>query len=385
MYSNFRLLHFTLRKDLGNIYANIFLKTFALSLISVFVPIYLINEIGISFQSLLVFYIFYFVFLVVGYIVGAIYGHTVGLKRIVILSIPFYLAYYLLLYSLQELAIPLFILGVIIGIGEGFFWISYNTNFARFSDRRHRGEEVNLIYVIASLIGIFGPFVGGALLSFMDFYVLFVIIILLLIFSVFPLLDIDDQKHKNKVTFKSIFNDRNYPHSYRLFLSGIRHDVGAIFWPIFIFLIVVEYFSLGAIISVASMFSSFAVWLIGRKIDKVNKEMVYRYSSVIHGLISIAKTFIRTVMGVFNVAILSMVSYGSAETAFEAIAFNNANKTRNVVSYFIYREIMLSLGRIFLLIVLLFSGLELINNLKLSFILLGVFSIFENFGYKKNF
>ncbi len=378
-YNKFRLLHFTLKRDLEEIYANLFLKTFALSLIALFIPIYLIKEIGFSFKDVLIYLFFLFLFLAVGYPLGAYLTNKIGIRKTIMLSIPFHLAYYLLLYGLEVYKIPLIVIGASYGIAEGIFWFAYNINFSRFSDRKHRGREVNLWYVIASGIGVFGPFVGGALLSYMDFYIVFIIVIFLLILSIFPLIHLKDIHYKNEFSLKKCFNLKYFDLAPQFLIQGARHLITGIFWPLFVFYIVEEYFSLGFIFSLASVFSCIIIWVIGNKIDQFDKKIFTNISSAIHGFVSFIKIFVKTFSHVYITAILSAITYGVTEVALNAVTFDRANNSKRIEEYFVFREFILALGRIFLIILILFSGLDLIGSLKLSFILLAGMSILQKF------
>ncbi len=377
MHYQFRILHFSLKKNLKDVYANLFLKTFALSLIGLFVPLYLLYEIGLSFNDVLIFYLAFFTLLAIGYPLGAYFVPKIGLKKIIMLSVPFHLSYYLLLYLLKIRPIPIILIAGVQGLAEGLFWFAYNTNFSRFSDKKHRGEEVDIFYVLATVIGVFGPFVGGALLSFMGFHVVFLVVIALLLLSVLPLTRVEERGYKKRVYYTDVFHKRNYSLSSRIFLQGVRHTVTGIFWPIFVFSIINEYFSLGAVFSVASLFSSLVIWRLGSKIDSVNKYLLNDFSSIVHGIVSFVKIFIENIVHAFGVAIVSMISYGSSEISLDAMTFDKANKTKNVQAFFIYRECILFLGRLFVILILFFSGLDMISNLKLSFGILGGVSLIE--------
>ncbi len=381
-HNKFRLLHFTLQQNLEEVYANIFLKTFALSLIGVFVPVYFLHELGLAFHEVLLYYLSLSLFLMVGYLFGAFFCNRIGLKKLVLLSIPFHLLHYFLLYHLEFSPIPLWVIGAFYGIAEGMFWLSYNVNFAHFSDRKHRGEEVNLRYILAAGIGIVGPFLGGFLLTYMSFYIVFVLVILLLLFSVFPLFHITEEQRHVHFSFNDVFYEKNLTYTPRFFVEGMRGVVSGVFWPIFIFVIVKDYFSLGMVSSVASLFSSVVVWVIANRVDTFDRDRKKRFTdtfSLIHGLVSFVKATLSEVFHVYIVGVLSLITYGVTEVSLEAISFNKANKNRKVVGFFVFRDIVLNVARIFTLGLLFFSGLDMVASLKLGFILLGATSVLQKF------
>ena len=340
----------------------------------------MLNEIKLGFNDVLIYYLSLSLFLIVGYFFGAYFGSRIGLRKIIMLSIPFQLLHYFLLYQLFYYDLSIVFLGAIYGFAEGLFWLAYNVNFTYFSDRKHRGQEVNLHYVIAACIGVFGPFIGGILLRYMNFYILFIVVILLLLLSILPLLHIENKEYKARLSFRDIFHERHLSYTPRFFVQGMRSIVSGVFWPIFVFFIVKGYFSLGLVFSVASVFSSIVVFVIGNRIDKFDKNYKKRFTDIfsfIHGLISFVKTIVSELFHVYIVGIISLITYGTTEVSLDALAFNKAKKNRRVVEFFVFRDIILNFARVFTIGILFFSGLDMISNLKFSFILLGVASVVQ--------
>ena len=374
----FRLLHFTLNKKLSEVYLTILLKTFAVSLIGLFIPIYLLQEVGLPFSQVLIYYISVFFFLLPGYIIGSLIGTKISINKLIMLSVPFNVASYILLYNIINYNIPLLLIAAIYGIGEGIFWFAYNIDFSKYSDKKHRGEEVKFWFVLASFIGIISPFLGGFLLSALNFHTVFVLVVLLLILSAIPLFKIEDKKPRYKIHFKDVFLKENFKNSHRCVIQGFRHLSYSIFWPIFVFYILREYLSMGLIFSSAAVFSSIAIWFIGNQVDKFNRIIFTDFSTIIDGFVSFAKAFITTFSQVFAMSILGGITFSSSEISMNTVTFDQANKTKPV-GFFIYREMLLSASRILLLLIVLFSGLDLISSLKLSFILIGAASFLQRF------
>jgi len=376
MHNHFRLLHFTLKRDLGSIYTTIFLRTFAISLISLFVPIYFLEKVGADFSDVLVYLTSLYFFTCVGYFFGAYLGAYIGIKKLIMLSIPFYILYYIFVYNLDILNVSYIFLGGILAVGEALFWVAYNTDFAKFSDRRHRIEEVKVWFVLASAIGILGPFIGGLLLTYLGFPLVFIIVISLFFLSIFPLFHLREKKTKYRLKLGNIFRKGNFENSPRYLVQGMRHLVSGVFWPLFVFYILREYASVGFIFSTAALFSSFVIWVIGNQLTTVNKEVLTDFSSMIHGVVSFVKVFLTNFAQIFFVALPSYITYGVSEIAVNALSFDQANKTR-VIEFFVFREIIFSIARISLLVIILFSGLDLLAGLRLSFILLGFVSLIQ--------
>ena len=370
LFRHYRLLHFTLKRNLSEVYSTIFLRTFAASLVGLFVPIYLLHEINISFSDLMIYLMVVFTFLLLGYIIGALIGPYIGIRKLVALSVPFFISHYLLLYALSSFNIPILLIAILFGIGDGIFWFAYNIDFSKFSDKKHRGEEVKVWFVLASLIGIIGPFIGGFLLNYFNAPLLFAIVVILFTLSAIPLLKSKDVFVRYKISIKEVFSKENFENSHRYAVQGIRHVASGIFWPIFVFFLVKQYFFTGIIFSVAAIVSSIAIWFIGNEIDKLNRKVFSDFTSMIDGITSFTRIFISSFAQILTIAVLGGVTYGVSEIAGSTLAYDQANKTK-IIGFIIYREVIFTLSRVIFLGIFLLSNLDYISSIKLSFILLG--------------
>ena len=129
--------------------------------------------------------------------------------------------------------------------------------------------------------------------------------------------------------------------------------------------------SLGLIVGITSLLLLFAITYIGRLSDKLpNKTLkagVYSNSSSWPLKILLLSPF-----GVFFTNFLSAFAGSAIDISFAKIIYEKARHSKNIVNYFIFRELNLGVGRIFVLLIALF-----VNNLILIFI----FATLIPFGY----
>lgn len=376
--NHYKLLHFTLKGGLGEIYISIFLRSFAISLIGVFIPIYLLREIGVSFSQLLIYYIITFITLAFAYPISAKLCSKFGVKHIILLSVPFYIIFYFLLYNLLNYEISIYLLGFVLGLGDGLFWYAYSADFAKCSDKKHRTEEVRFWYIIASLIGIVAPFIGGYLLSMLNFYILFGLVIILFIFSIIPLLMSKEMILGHDFTVSDVIKRENFENFFLYYLQGMRGVVVGIFWPLLIFFILEEYFSLGLIISGAALVSSISVWFVAGYIDKINRIKFSKVGTLIDGIVTFFRSFAKNFLQITGITILGGITSYVVDISLSALGFDQANKT-DVGGFLIFREMVFTLGRLSLLLVVLLIGLSPIASLKLGFFILAGLSIVQNY------
>lgn len=376
------LLHFTLKRNLSEIYWTIFLRVLAISLIGIFVPIYFLEVMGVSFSQLLIYQAIVYLFVIVGYFITAFLGSKMGFPRIIMISFPLHIIFYLLLYNFETFPISIYFIGALLGFQGGLFWLSYHVDFAKFSDRKHRGEEVKFLYVIASLIGIIGPLVGGFLLHYYGFSLVFFIVIVSFLLGTFPLIRLGKIKDHYDFSLKEVFRKEHFANSPMYMVQGIRLLASDFFWPILVFYLLRDYLSLGLVFSGAAIFSSFIVWFVGNEIDKVNRKTFARFSSLIDGFVLLIKSVVSSFFQVLGIAALGGVTHAATEISFNAVAYDQPHK-KHLVGFFVLREMIFTVSRIALLSIIFFAGLGILNGVRLAFILVGVAALIEGIFYKQ--
>ncbi len=371
-------INFALTKKLSEIYVFIILRTLAISMIGIFIPIYLLKELSYSLTDVLFFYMVLFVFFGLITPLTARLSSKIGFKHIMLISFVPQLLFFYLLNQLSVVKIPLFILAIIAGLAEGLFWLSFHINFALSTDKKHRGEELGIIYILCAIIGIIGPFLGGLILTLYNFHLLFIIVVLLLIISMIPLLYSEDIYKVSPISWDSILKYSSGKDAVKFIVYGIRLTGAGIFWPIFIFFSLLGYLSTGFIISFSSFVIVFFTWIIARMSDRYDKSLLIRIGSLFEGIIWIIKLFVRGFFQILGVGVLGGISYSLIDIPFGVQVYNKARKTK-LVEYLIFREIFLVVGRLICLGIILIgvSKFEFIDNIKVSFILSSIASFVQ--------
>lgn len=341
------------------LYLNLSLRAFAVSMIAIFVPIYLL-QLDYSLSSVLLFYMI--VSLTHGVFVfpSAIVSARFGFKHAIFLSTPFLILFYFLLYTLTIYQWPLWILGVVSGINGSLFWFGYHAYFSRFSDKKHRGEEISFARIFRLIAGISGPLVGGLLITFAGFKLLFVIVPILLIVSCIPLFLSKDTYASGRLSFSRVFAGRKI-RDYLAFIGyGIETGSGLIVWPIVIFFSVLHSFTaLGFITSLSLFFSFIATLIIGRYVD-IRKRLVLRISALLNAVIWIARMFVKTSLHIVATDSLYGMTRIAIGISFDTLSYDKANKD-GLLASIAMREITIQIGG-----VILFASLAMIANLGIG-------------------
>lgn len=354
MHRHRHILHFLRNRELNELYISIAIRIFALSMIGVFVPIYLMN-LGHTFASVMLFYAVLCSTHVLCVFPAAKFSSRFGFKHTILFSIPFLILFYAMLYTIEQYMWPLYVLGLLFGINNAFFWIGYHMDFARFSDRGSRGEEVGLAKIAFSLFSVAGPLAGGLILEFTGFSILFILVSVSLILSVTPLFFSHDVHEKMEFPLRSVFSGQ----SIRDFISylgrGMEHSSGVVVWPVFIFFFIFnDYLALGFVSSLSLLFSLFFAFVVGRFSD-IDSRLILRLGGLFNAAVWALRAIVRLPLHVYITDSLYGMSQSAVQIPFDALNYDKANM-ENRLRTIMFREISINMGGFLLYLIMFLAG-----------------------------
>lgn len=359
-YDIHRVFHFLRNRELNELYASIAIRSFAISLIGIFIPIYL-YQIGYSFSLIFFFFALTAFFKALFIFPSAKISYKIGLKHSMLLSMPFLIIFFVLMFSLERFNWPLWFITIFLGIHTALFWFSYHTDFSKFSKRKSRGKQVGAAKVVAALASVLGPLAGGIILTFFGFKVLFVLVSFLLIASTFPLFLSKEVYEPLEFSLKGFFRKQKIKNVLAYMGNGIESRIGTIIWPLFVFIFIFseKYVSLGALSSVALTFSVLSTFVIS-KFSNLNLKNLIKGGAILNSVVWFAKSFVVTPIQVFISDAFYGISATSMYISFDALSYNKANK-RNRANIITQREFYISLGGALFLFVLAFFTDQIIE------------------------
>lgn len=339
MYLNNHYLHFFRNRELNELYASIAIRSFAMAMIGLFVPIYL-YQLGYSFASIFLFYAIASLTHAIFTIPSARIAAKFGIKHTIFFSTPFLILFLFLLYSLDKFSWPLPFIGIIVGISTSLFWIGYHVDFSKFSNKKQRGKEIGFSKIVASVFSALGPIVGGLILTFLGFKALFLLSSFLLVGAVVPLFFSREIHEPITFSFKGFFKGQKIKDSLGFIGHGIEDGINAVIWPLFIFLFILgqKYTSLGLAYSLTFFFSIVFVFLIGKFSDLYRRTLL-KIGSIANAIVWIIRSFIVTPIQVFVLNSFYGLSKTSMEIPFDAISYDKANKS-DILKFITLREMV---------------------------------------------
>ncbi|PKL72722.1 hypothetical protein CVV26_00450 [Candidatus Kuenenbacteria bacterium HGW-Kuenenbacteria-1] len=345
-----KLLPRLLKREVAELYITVAIKSFALSMISIFEPLYF-YKLGFTIPQILLFYlatyILYFFIVPLG---GKIINRF-GFEHSIFFSVPFCILYFLTLYLISIYSFFILIAPIFLIIYKTLYWPSYHANLAKYGIEKERGKEVSALNVIDLLFGAIGPILGGLIITSFGFNILFIIVACILLVSVIPLFTT-----KEKFISKEIFSYKKCFE--RLFALGNRKAmwkfmglgeemIYLIIWPIFIFLIIKNYSVIGGLMTLSLLISVFATSYIGYSFDNGNGKKILRKNLILYFILWLIRGFISTPVGFFLIELFSKITNAGIHIPLMAHTYKKANKY-GTLKYSIFFEQALIIGKTFI-------------------------------------
>ncbi len=231
-----------LRSELGEVYANQVLFTFAVSLVGVFLPVYAI-QLHFPFAAAIAFLAAVWSGIAFLSPLAASIASRIGLKHTILLSTPIQVAFLALLVFFPPADLPLLLaIGFLGGFADALYWTALNIEFVRNADRLNRAKEVGTLIALPRFAAILAPVLAGALLATAGFPALFSIAALLILGSALPLFLSQDYRparaslrSRLSVVWTGHARSLGAAAAGRFFLQGTVLMAEAVLWPLWLF------------------------------------------------------------------------------------------------------------------------------------------------------
>lgn len=344
-----------LSKGFSSLFINKAITNTAVGLFGVFMPIFLFEAYGHSLEKTILYYYLPSAF-VYGYLVafGAKKLNGFGFRKALRLSVFLQAAFFGLLVFVNSDDILLLtpVLLFLITFWRLLYWIPYHIDFAKFSNSKNRARQVGIIDSALNIIGIITPLVAGLVISRYGFNMLFVFGIMLYLLSFIPLLKIPHTREKFSWSYQETwrkFLSKEHRRTVLAFCAdGAENAVGAVVWPIFIFVLLNgNYLKIGEITALIVAVTVVLELVLGKRLDKkLSKQQMLKYGSVFYSLGWIVKIFIATAFHVFVVDAYHKLTKIFLRIPFESIMYETAADQGHYVDEFtVLHEMAISFGR----------------------------------------
>jgi MFS family permease len=294
--------------ELSEIYTSMFLRSFALHIIGIFVPIYL-YKIGFSLESVFFWIMCWYIFRIFYTFLSAKIIAKIGPKHSIALATVIYIVYLSLLMTIKDLGWPLIILAAIGSLGTALFMIAFEVDFSKVKHSEHGGKELGYEQIFEKVGAVVGPLMGGLIATFIDPRYTIALAIVVLCISLIPLFASAEPTHvRQKIIFKGFPMKRHK----RDFISGAvfnnENMITIIIWPIFIAVTILEtntFAVLGVLAAVGTTIALLASFTIGKLVDEQKGGLLLKSGVIVNAITHIFRPFANSITQVLGINLIN--------------------------------------------------------------------------------
>lgn len=284
-----------LNNDLFIFESSVWLHSFSRSMVSIFIPILLL-EMGYSISEVI---FYYFIFNAIDVPLNFLARWTtrkIGARKVIILGSIFSIFFLVSLYQLEPNNwILLSTTALLAAVYDTFYWVAHLYLFMRCSKKDDNiSSDTSLLSIIRGSAMIIAPILGAIILVSFGQNILILSSAIVLAFSIWPLFRIKnilDMPRRKQISFRKFFNTWEFFKDYltKGFIN-VHLTTEGVIWPIFIFLFFGSFTSVSFLPVVATIGGGVFTYLAGR----ISKEK--RRRAVVTGGLIIALIWISRLM-----------------------------------------------------------------------------------------
>ena len=348
-------LHFPhLSGNVGKLAVTHTLRGFALVLVGVFLPIFLLTK-GLELYEVFIFEALIFalnaVIIIPAYQLNARYG----IKPTMSASFIFTFLAYAALFFFDQLVFryglnfTLLFVAVMGSVGDVGYWCGFHVDFALKSELRHTAGQLGVIEALSISLRALAPVLGAFFVTKFSFNASFLIVMLILAVSIIPLLLSNNVKIKQRLRAGKALSLAHIKLILIFIVEGFNNMAQVFMWPLLLFITSFSLLSIGSLLSVATILTSIVSFWSGKFTDKYSMNSVFKFGAVINGFTLFVRPFFETLSGVFMIQSLGGMSSPLFSLPLMATTYQKARNEG--VEILITRDVYLNVGRIIFLFV----------------------------------
>jgi YQGE family putative transporter len=361
MAKKFKLLgNVDLTKDLALLLIIGGLYSLSIALSNTFVNIYIWKLTKKSFTDIALYNLAVVVLQPITFILAGRMAKKVDRVKVLRLGVIFLALFYLtVLIAGTKISSFLLLLGSLLGIGYGFYWLAYNVLTFEITDPDNRDFFNGILGILSSFGGMIGPIAAGIIITrfakLTGYTLVFGLSLTLFALAVILSFSLKPRPAHGKYNFMRIWEERRENDNWRQvtnahFFQGLREGVFIFIISIFVFISTGSEMAIGTFGLLNSGLSFVAYYAASRLIKKTHRKK----SILIGGIV----LYLATLLIVWEISYVKLLFYASmiavayplllvpyTSTTFDVIGTGwKAAEMR--IEYIVVREIFLNVGRI---------------------------------------
>ena len=336
----------SLRGKMQELYSNLALRTFAYSCVSFFVPIYLLFFLGLSFEAVALFFVVFFGVMALFSPVALILSQRIGLKNVVVVSMPFSILFFVMLYRMGDgLSFPLWLAALVGGVGEALYFTALNIDFALNTKKEYRGYNIGVLDSFFKSSALFGPVFGAGVIVYFGFELLFGLMILVLMICLIPALQVRVRREEFRVRFSRIFGLKNVRYMFAFFAYGVVSAAEWFLWPVFVFALFGDVWGVALAVALVALGSAVFAGFFRFALLRYSASAFLKVGALVYAVTWVLRVNSSLAVDVYALSFLAGLVIVIVHIPFFSDTIERARE-RGVAEFICFREIAVCLGRV---------------------------------------
>jgi MFS family permease len=281
--------------ELSEIYATMMIRSLAISMVGIFIPVYL-YKLGYSLPAIMSVFGCYFTARIGLDLAAAYTTARIGPKHTLVIGQLMQIISSALFLTLPNFGWPLALLGAFWGGANSFFFIPFHIDFSKVKHRNHGGKELGFEQIMEKIGTALGPLTGGVVASVFGSRYIFLVSIVMLLVGLWPLFKTAEPvRIRQKLDFAGFQYGKVREYIPAHIGVNVENTLCLMLWPLFLALFVLPgdsvFARVGIMASVSVLVAAFTAHAIGRVVDNKKGRPLLRYSAVANSLVYIVRVF----------------------------------------------------------------------------------------------
>ncbi len=342
------------------LYASNSLYNLALSLIGIYIPIYLFNVTAGN-------KIFHSHYVLNGIIWICLYSALISvflvlttvlfeeklfsklkLKKSLFFGVVLLIVHLFLLMLAERNFYLIIVAAMVGGVEATLYWIPYHIFFVKRADDGDSkyGTEVGKRGFYGGLVASLGPLLGGLIITQLGFSFLYGLAIIILLASSLPILlyvtESSHREHKIKDVFKNFLFNKQYLTTNVAFFGKVGSDViSGIFWSLVLYFGLKSFVEIGTLNTLSGIFATSLLLVVGRNLDLKGSMKIHSVGVLINSVLGVTRSFIVKPSHLYLNNIGTTINSPAYNTPFMTKVYEKASKSGSISDFLVYRELIL--------------------------------------------
>lgn len=296
----------------------------------------------------------------------------IGPERSFLISQAGYIVYFMVLYKAE--AMPWLVLfAAALETVQIFFWNSYYTLMSEQVKKNKMGSNIGVVQFLITVVAMISPIIGGMVVVWFGYSLLFLIgLVCMLVGMVLSALLLPTQI-TDSVSWREFFSwmrETGYRKLAISYAGRYVNDSVLVVWPLYVFFLLGTVDRVGFLYGLSLFASMLVTYFAGSFLDRYRTKRPFFLSGGILSLVWIAKT---QIMSFWSIAIVDMFERLTANFhwLFFDTMFMRRGKGSQALSFFVYREIIISVVAVVFWLVFALMFVWFVDSWKGLFLLAG--------------